>query len=232
MAKLENFIEKFLKNKKATDYEGWLALYGEDPSARYREDVAEADGSYQRARADHGARADALYRNGLSGSGYSDYLNHTAYAARNESLDRAKTRREGAEAESQKGYLEYLANLPNEEDAENAAESEAAEQERKIFSSLLNKRLTDEDAAVTFLTANGIDEQRAKELARESIIILRGSKSYRDQIASKATYLDMDYANAYNYALLMGVSEETARIVASIASYSRQFSYSDHKYYK
>lgn len=229
MAKLENFIEKYLKNKKATDYEGWLAMYGEDPNARYREELVQADNSYQKARAEHGTRAATLYRNGLSGSGYSDYLNHSAYAARAESLDRAKTRRAETEASNQKGYLGYLAKM--EQEAETTTEEDAAEKERKVFSSLLSKRLTDENAAITFLTANGIDEERAKVLAQESLTILRGSKSYRDQIASKVTYMNMDYYNAYNYALMMGVSEETARIIASISSYDRQFAYSDHKYY-
>ena len=228
MAKLENFIEKYLKNKKATDYEGWLALYGEDATPRYREDVADADTAYEKARAEHGKRASALYQNGLSGSGYSDYLNHTAYAARAESLSRAKERRAQTEADNQKGYVSYLADLKAEEDKETA---EAEKKEQSIFSSLLSKRLTDKNAAITFLTANGVDPTRAEELAEQSLDILHGSKSYRDHITSKVNYLDLDYSAAYKYAIMMGASEETARIIAEIAAYNREYNYGNNYHY-
>ena len=228
MENLENFIEKYLKNKKATDYEGWLALYGEDTATPYRERIAEADSTYQKARADHGRRAAALHQNGLSGSGYSDYLNHTAYAKRAESQYRAAEERNHAEEKNRRGYLAYLTELYEAEEAETA---KATEKEQSVFSSLLAKRLTDENAAVTFLTANGIEEERARELAKESITILRGSKSYRDQIISKASYLNMDYNTAYNYAIMQGVPEETARMIAGISSYARQYYYSNQNRY-
>ena len=51
MAKLTNFIENYLKSKKISDYEGWLALYGKDADAAFRAEKAEADTAYATARA-------------------------------------------------------------------------------------------------------------------------------------------------------------------------------------
>jgi hypothetical protein len=94
MEKLENFIEKYLKSKKKTDYEGWLALYGENSEKAYRKDKTEADTAYAKSLAEHGRRASRLHSTGLTGSGYSDYLNHSAYAARADELYHARERKQ------------------------------------------------------------------------------------------------------------------------------------------
>ena len=216
MAKLKSFIENYLKNKKISDYEGWLSLYGKDAESEYRKARAEADNAYAEQRAEHGTRAAALYEKGLSGSGYSDYLNHTAYAQRQTALALAESKKDGVEQENRKGYLAYLNSQAEEaEEAAKKAESE----ETKIFSDLVSQKLLNEDAAITYLTSRGIDPQKAEELAAQSIKVLRGSKSYLDQVISEASSTRMDYNTAYKLALAKGLDENAAQSAAIIASF-------------
>lgn len=216
MAKLTNFIENYLKNKKISDYEGWLALYGKDGEGTFRDEKAEADTAYVKARAEHGKRASALYERGLSGSGYSDYLNHAAYATRQSTLTKALHAKEETDAQNKRGYLSYLNSAAKDALAE---EDEKKKKENALFSSLLSKNLVDEDAAITYLTAQGMDEARAKELAAESIKIQRGSKSYINQLINEATESNMTYYTAYAYALKKGLDEKDADEAATIAAF-------------
>ena len=230
MAKLENFIENYLKNKKISDYEGWLALYGADADKAYKDAKKEADTAYAQARSEYGARASSLYQNGLSTGGYSDYLTHAAYAQRQKSLDKALTQKEKTETENKKGYLSYLTAQSEAE----AKEADTAKKEKdKIFSDLLSKKIYDEGSAVTYLKARGLDDESAKTMAKESIGILKGSKAYRDELISEATDLRMDYDSAYNYAILKGLSENAARDVANIAAFAtrQRRSYKYYYYY-
>ena len=216
MAKLKSFIESYLKNQKISDYEGWLALYGKDAEGEYQKSRAEADNLYERSRAEHGARASALYSKGLSGSGYSDFLNHAAYAKRQDATERAGVVREKTELENRKGYLSYL---EDEAAATEAIEKENADEEKKIFSDLLSKKLLSESAAISYLTTRGVEPERAKTLAKQSLEVLYGSQSYIDQVIAEASSARMDYTAAYKYAIAKGLSEEAAHSAANIAAF-------------
>lgn len=227
MAKLEDFIENYLKNKKISDYEGWLALYGRDGEREYRDALAAADNGYAAARAEYGKRGAALAEAGLTGGGYSDYLNHTAYATRAAGRQRAESQRAATREENERGYLSYL---KSEADAEEKAAAEKKSKEEKIFGELLGKNLLDRDSAIVYLVSRGVERKRAEELADESIAVLRGSESYQNKLISEATSLKMDYETAYNYALVKGLSEEAARSVASIVSFKVKQEYQNNFY--
>lgn len=211
MEKLENFIEKYLKTKKKTDYEGWLALYGTDGEQTYRKDKKEAETTYAKSLAEHGRRASRLNEAGLSSGGYSDYLNHTAYAARTEELSRAKDRRDQTSLANQKGYAEFLAALAEEEDRE---AKEQTEYEQKLFNTLISKGITDEQAGLTYLTNAGLSLSRAQELASRAVTVQRGSTSLQNRLISEATDAYMDHYTAYKYAITHGVSEDVAQMIA------------------
>lgn len=216
MAKLTSFIENYLKNKKISDYEGWLALYGKDGEKAFRAEKAEADTAYMTARAEHGNRASSLYGKGLSGSGYSDYLNHAAYATRQSTLSEALRKRTETEKENERGYLSYITDAAEQEAERKEAEKK---EEKSIFSGLLTKGLLDEESAVAYLKLQGVDEARARELAAESISIQKGSQRYITQLINEAAAANMDYYTAYAYALTKGLDEEKAKEAATIAAF-------------
>lgn len=216
MAKLKNFIENYLKNQKISDYESWLALYGKDGESAFREAKTEADTAYAASRAEYGAKASSLYDKGLSGSGYSDFINHAAYAEKQSSIRNALREKEKTEAENERGYLSYLTGIAEEEEKEKAA---LKKEEDDIFTSLLSQRILDPEAAITYLTTRGIDEERAKKLAEESVQIQKGRQSYLNQLISEAKAANMNYYTAFTYALAKGLDEETAESVATVAAF-------------
>ncbi len=219
MAKLANFIEQYLKNKKISDYEGWLALYGKDAESAYAEERAAADTEYAASRAEYGKKASLLYGRGLSGSGYSDYLNGVAYGARTAARDRALQKRNATTEENERGYLAYLDGLRKEE--ESAAAAKDAE-EKKIYNDLLSKSFMDEKTALTYLLGRGIEEEKAKKMAKESMEIMRGSRTYFNQIISELSAMNWGYQACYRYALEKGLSETAAESIATIVSYSKR----------
>lgn len=211
MEKLENFIEKYLKSKKKTDYEGWLALYGENSEKAYRKDKTEADTAYAKSLAEHGRRASRLHSTGLTGSGYSDYLNHSAYAARADELYHARERKQKTDLENQKGYTDFLKDLSEKEQASG---DEQSEYEQKLFDTLIAKGITDEEAGVTYLVNAGLAHARARELANKAVTVHRGSLSFHSRLISAATAAGMDHYSAYRYAVTQGVSDRVAHMIA------------------
>ena len=211
MEKLENFIEKYLKTKKKTDYEGWLALYGRDSEEAYRKDKKEADSNYARALAQHGRRASKLNTAGLSDSGYSDYLNHTAYATRADELYAAKERKKETDLANQKGYVSFLKELSDKEEAE-GKEQEAYE--KKVFDTVISKGITDDQSAVLYMLSAGLEPARAQELASRAVAVQKGNQSLKNRLITAATAANMDHYSAYRYAVYNGVTEEVARQIA------------------
>lgn len=227
METLENFIEKYLNSKKKTDYEGWLAMYGKDSQESYNRAKAEADNDYASSRAEYGQRAASLYKNGLTSSGYSDYMNQTAYAARSNALARAAEQKSKTDAENREGYRDYMIKLYEEE---KKTQEEATEKERSLFSSLLGKNLLDLQSAITYLTTNGMDEGRATELAEQSLVIQRGKESFRQKIITSAISARMGYSAAYQFALYQGVSDDEAREIAGAVAYCVKQGYRNNVY--
>lgn len=95
--------------------------------------VIDARSSYEQNKATYGANAEQLAAMGLSGSGYSDYLNQQAYATQ-----RAETQNANAQAEATKVAAEQQANsdklnaeLSYAENMQNNAEKLAQYQQQK-----------------------------------------------------------------------------------------------------
>ena len=217
MADLESFVKTYLKNKKISDYEGWLAAYGKDAESAYGEATRAADSRYAASRAEYGARAVSLASRGLSGSGYSDYLNTVAYAEHARAKENALLQKQKTESENQRGYLAYLEAQAALDDTEQSAEEK---RRTEAFDDLLKKGISDKGAAVTYLTERGFDEQTASDIANSAIKVYRGSDSYRKYVTEQAISNQFFYADAYRYALLQGLSPAMADEVAKIASYT------------
>ena len=217
MANLESFVKTYLKNKKISDYEGWLAVYGKDAEGAYAEAKRAADNLYATARAEYGERGASLAERGLSGSGYSDFLNTTAYAERARARENALVQKQNTDLENQRGYLAYLESTS---DTDNSSQSSEEKRLTEAFDDLLKREISDKSAAVTYLTARGFDQETASSIADKAIKVYRGSDSYRKYVTNQAIANGYYYDDAYRYALLQGLSSAMADEVAKIASYA------------
>lgn len=133
--------------------------------------VIDARSSYEQNKATYGANAEQLAAMGLSGSGYSDYLNQQAYATQ-----RAETQNANAQAEATKLAAEQQANsdklnaeLSYAENMQGNAEKLAQYQEQKkqYYAALLASANTGEYTSeqIASLGAQyGLDEAQISQL--------------------------------------------------------------------
>lgn len=191
-----------------------------------RQSYERADNAYARAKAGYGARASSLLSKGLSGSGYGDYLDGVAYAERGRAKEEAAQR---TEKESRAGYAAYLDGL--EKEAQSAAE-EKQNATLSAFRQLLDRKIVDKDAAFSYLTTLGVDEETARVLAERNDTILHASSERRSAILNYALQYQFRFERAYSYALANGLSEAEAKEIASISQASRDALFGNEQTYK
>lgn len=121
--------EEFLNKQEGLYKQQYEDLLAQIEAERQR-GVIDARSSYEQNKATYGANAEQLAAMGLSGSGYSDYLNQQAYATQ-----RAETQGANAQAESNRlqAELSYTENMMNLE----KDRIELEEQKKAYYASLL-----------------------------------------------------------------------------------------------
>lgn len=114
----------------------------------YQRASVDANAAYQRNLATYGAKAEALDRMGLSGSGYSDYLQGNAYSALRNDIGLATSEKNAAEQAAIKGYTNaireadiYMNEKQMELNAANAEYTEAQRQENDAKKQALKSEL-------------------------------------------------------------------------------------------
>ena len=87
----------------------------------YRVAAREAQGNYEANKPTYGLAAEQLYKTGLTGGGYSDYLAGKAVEARTEELNAARSQQAAAQIAADNNYAENMYNaLSNKISGENA----------------------------------------------------------------------------------------------------------------
>lgn len=220
----EQWKKEYLAKRKPLSYEEYLKESGTKEALR--QSYERADNAYAKAKAGYGTRASSLLSRGLSGSGYGDYLDGVAYAERERAKEEAAQR---AEKESRAGYAAYLEGLEKEaQDAYEEKESETL----SAFRQLLDRKIVDKDAAVSFLTTLGVEEDTARVLAERNDSILHASSERRNAIVNYALTNHFRFERAYSYALANGLSEAEAKEIASISQASRDALLGNESTYK
>ena len=133
--------------------------------------IIDARSSYEQNKASYGANAEALASMGLTGSGYSDYIDSQAYAAQ-----RAENQAANVQAIQSKQNAENYANdaKMNAELSyqENMAKNDAAlaeynEQKKAVYNELLNNAMTgayDAEQLKQLASNYGLDEAQTNQL--------------------------------------------------------------------
>lgn len=126
--------EEFLLKQEGLYKQQYEDLLAQIEAERQR-GVIDARSSYEQNKATYGANAEQLAAMGLSGSGYSDYLNQQAYATQ-----RAETQGANAQAESNRlqAELSYTENMMNLEKDKIGLE----EQKKQYYAALLTSANT------------------------------------------------------------------------------------------
>ena len=184
--------EEFLNKQEGLYKQKYEDLLAQIEAERQR-GVIDARSSYEQNKATYGANAEQLAAMGLSGSGYSDYLNQQAYATQ-----RAETQGANAQAESNRlqAELSYTENMMNLE----KDKIELEEQKKAYYASLLASANTGKYTSeqIASLGAQyGLDEEQISQLqaAVESYEQQKYADNYAtilDQMLSELPYYNDD----------------------------------------
>lgn len=215
LLKQEGFYKEQLDKLNAQIEQNKQSALQQAESERERA-VIDARSSYEQNRATYGANAEQLAAMGLSGSGYSDYLNQQAYATQ-----RAETQNANAQAEATKlaaeqqansdqlnAELSYAQNLQSNAEKlaqyqQQKAEDAKAEEEQKkqYYAALLTSANTGEYTSeqIASLGAQyGLDEAQISQLqaAADKYKSDQQSLSYTEALQMISDYgadLDVSY---------------------------------------
>ncbi len=214
----------YLAQKKILTYKDYVAESGS--AEALRQSNTRADTAYAKARASYGSRASSLLARGLTGSGYSDYLDGAAYAEKTRAKEEAARLKEERD---RTGYAAYLSAA--EKEAETAYEEKEAAT-ASAFTKLLSQKITDKDAAFSYLTALGVDEESARLLSEKNDAILHASSERRSAILNYSLEKMFRFERAYSYALANGLTEAQAKEIASISQAARDAIFGNDSTYK
>lgn len=192
VGKVDSYEDFLLKQEGY--YKEQLEKMKEQIEAERQRNVIDARSSYEQNKATYGANAEALASMGLSGSGYSDYLNQQAYATQ-----RAETQNANAQASANnlQAELSYSENMSN--NAEKLAQLQ--EEKKQYFSALLTSANTGEYTSEQLASLGaqyGLDEAQILQLqeAADKYKSDQQSLSYTEALQMISDYgadLDISY---------------------------------------
>lgn len=185
--------EEFLNKQEGLYKQQYEDLLAQIEAERQR-GVIDARSSYEQNKATYGANAEQLAAMGLSGSGYSDYLNQQAYATQ-----RAETQGANAQAESNRlqAELSYTENMMNLE----KDRIELEEQKKAYYASLLASANTggySSEQIAAIAAQYGLDEAQISQLqaAADKFKSSSFAEVYRtesENIQNEGSYYDTSY---------------------------------------
>jgi hypothetical protein len=185
--------EEFLLKQEGLYKQQYENLLAQIEAERQR-GVIDARSSYEQNKATYGANAEQLAAMGLSGSGYSDYLNQQAYATQ-----RAETQGANAQAESNRlqAELSYTENMMNLEKDKIGLEEQKKQYYAALLTSANTGKYTSEQIAA-IATQYGLDEAQISQLqaAADKFKSSSFAEVYRTEsanIQNEGSYYDTSY---------------------------------------
>lgn len=205
-----DFVKDYINNQKVTNskesYEDWLTRNGIDSSGIYDLDIKNARSDYAKATAGFGALGEGLSSSGLLGSGYSDYINASAYGQLQKARQNALSKYSENERANKSAYSEYVKKLAQE----------SSSLLDKVNRGIIENGITDFDDAYSYAIGAGIDPGAASELAKSASSAVK--ESIKEEIGRLIINDKLSAKEAKAYALYRGLSEEDAESIYSLAS--------------
>ncbi len=206
-------------NTANNSYQNWVDTYGIDSKKIYDSNIKNAETDYKKALSGYGALSESLSSKGLSGSGYSDYINGKAYQTLQKSKADALMDYADNQRKNIKSYSDYITSKQNE----------AGKLKKDIANQLLSKKITSYDDAFDYAVSAGVDAESAREIAKLTTGITKNE--IKKEIGNLAIKNNMTSSEARLYALFSGLSQAEADEIADfVIKYNEHYSYSDDSY--
>lgn len=89
-------------------YEEWYNTAKQNAETTRQNAIGDAQVNYNKSKSEYGSRAESLRNMGLTGAGYSDYLNGQAYAQMQGAIANANTQKASTIADIDAKYMDYI----------------------------------------------------------------------------------------------------------------------------
>lgn len=203
---LEDFVENYIKNKKAASYAEWVERYGTNTERNYSDAIRSANADYRLARSEYGSVAERLGDMGLTANGYSDYLNGKAYSVMQEKKKEAKSDYAEGESANRIAYESYIEKLV----------ADGKETYDGTVERITSAKISDYDEAYEYALAAGLSEKAAASAAREASGAV--ARQIKEAVMKTVINRSLTETQTREYALSLGLGEEDA---AELAEYAK-----------
>ena len=225
---LEDFIKTYLENKTIANqkdsYESWAAKMGVDSKGIYERRLTDASTDYMKSKAEYGKISEALAGNGLSGSGYSDYITSRAYSDYQRAKDNAFSEYSENEIKNRLGYSNYVKETDGKHDSlikdyvGYLVKLENSDRDNAYIDTLTNigkQNIIDYDTAYKLALESGLDETLAASVAEIGTSIVKNG--IKTKVMDSVVRYSMNEDEARQYALSLGLDADTAEEIAEYA---------------
>ncbi len=206
---LEDYLKSYFRSTHLENgpmsYATYKAENGTDATMGYQRALQEAGISAALASSDYGTTAESLRQQGISSSGYRDYLTRVGVdnlASIEEGLRRDM---EDTERRNVQGYLSYLSTYGEEQQRIG----------RRVSETLISRGIINSDSAYNYAIQSGLSPEMAKQVVESSYGVIR--QRLIDEIMTKTLMLELDAESAELYARHMGLSNSDAAYIGRTA---------------
>lgn len=207
---LGDFLKVYVRNKAlegetVMSFDEFEHLSGLAPEGERLDTLAAALGEYERSLAGYGASGEALMRDGIKESGYSDYLSDKAAVTLDSVGEAADKLYKEKKLDALRSYGEYLAD----------EEKASATLRQRVLREVLNSDMMHYDDVYSYAVTAGLGKSDAKAVA-ELTMIRETRNSLRD-ILDRVLSHGYDNETALRYALAAGLSLADAKRIAALS---------------
>ncbi len=210
---LEEFISEYIANKVKSNskdsYEAWLRSNGINAEKIYTDSIKEIEADYKTKLASYGSEAEAVAKLGLSGSGYSDYINGKAYSEMQREKSKARSIYSENSVKNERGYQNYI----------NAYNKEQLEKFDDVVKTINRNDIIDYETAYKYAVSQGLSDDDAKAAAK--IASDTAKKALKDYVMKIIVNNGLSETEAKEFAIGLGLSEEEA---ANLGAHAKEIS--------
>ena len=225
---LEDFIKTYLENQAIANtkesYESWAKKNAINSKSLYSTRLADAKTDYMKSKSEYGKLGEALAKNGLSASGYSDYISSRAYSDYQKAKDSAFSEYSENERKNLRDYEAYTSAI---DDKNNSlvkdylgylVKLDKTEDNSVYIDTITNigkQNITDYETAYKIALESGLDEKLAASVAEIGTSIVKNS--IKTKVMDSVVKHSMTEEEARQYALSLGLDSESAEQIAAYA---------------
>ena len=213
-ATFEDFIKKYT-NSGTLSYSDWLTQTKGNEARQYAEEMKDASDTYARSLSGYGQRAEALAKNGLQRSGYSDFIDANAYSEMQRSKESALQRMNESAKENRLRYSDYV----------RGEQSKKYKNITDAINKIAGYDKIGEDEAYSYALSAGLPAELARKVGELGKSLSRPQSSAVSSILSRVIGKGYKRDSLYYYFKSLGFSQDESNELADVAyNLSKQMS--------